>query len=407
MPPSSSSSPGDRRSWTPPTSIAISSRASSAGATWPAGRGSGSGRSSRTSPDAPTTRRISTRSTWSIRTTWSKPSARHEVPDAGAICRMLRSPEVDNSWLEIPLIDLAGGAGSARRCPRWWTSSTSTPTSCWSGASTALAKIGDPEASRLVRAAYLPASDTFKIFSSSVFGSIKHEESEEAILDLLRSERRPDLSHDPLRGALRPLLRTRDPGGDVGDRVRLRHLLRPPGGAPAAGPRGVGDRAPGGGALEGRAHEGGTAARGEARRDGARRQTLSGNAGEGARPLREGRKAEAARGHRADALPPAAPTSIRRTGQKVGRNDPCPCGSGKKYKKCCGPGDPRGLTESSRRGPQLAPEVAPMASSIKAPARARRGVAGRSRPPAGSLRPAAGRASCRAACAPSRSARRP
>jgi preprotein translocase subunit SecA len=22
--------------------------------------------------------------------------------------------------------------------------------------------------------------------------------------------------------------------------------------------------------------------------------------------------------------------------QKVGRNAPCPCGSGKKYKKCCG-----------------------------------------------------------------------
>ena len=26
----------------------------------------------------------------------------------------------------------------------------------------------------------------------------------------------------------------------------------------------------------------------------------------------------------------------RRTEDKVGRNDPCPCGSGKKYKKCCG-----------------------------------------------------------------------
>ncbi|MDP8221677.1 MAG: DUF1186 domain-containing protein [Candidatus Stygibacter frigidus] len=25
-----------------------------------------------------------------------------------------------------------------------------------------------------------------------------------------------------------------------------------------------------------------------------------------------------------------------RTGKKIGRNDPCPCGSGKKYKKCCG-----------------------------------------------------------------------
>ena len=24
---------------------------------------------------------------------------------------------------------------------------------------------------------------------------------------------------------------------------------------------------------------------------------------------------------------------------KVGRNDPCPCGSGKKYKRCCGQND--------------------------------------------------------------------
>jgi len=28
--------------------------------------------------------------------------------------------------------------------------------------------------------------------------------------------------------------------------------------------------------------------------------------------------------------------TYRRKEQKVGRNDPCPCGSGKKYKKCCG-----------------------------------------------------------------------
>ena len=28
--------------------------------------------------------------------------------------------------------------------------------------------------------------------------------------------------------------------------------------------------------------------------------------------------------------------SQRRTGEKVGRNDPCPCGSGKKYKRCHG-----------------------------------------------------------------------
>jgi len=31
-----------------------------------------------------------------------------------------------------------------------------------------------------------------------------------------------------------------------------------------------------------------------------------------------------------------APVTVRRQNPKVGRNDPCPCGSGKKYKYCCG-----------------------------------------------------------------------
>ncbi len=33
---------------------------------------------------------------------------------------------------------------------------------------------------------------------------------------------------------------------------------------------------------------------------------------------------------------PTAPVVKSGTNKKVGRNDPCPCGSGKKYKKCCG-----------------------------------------------------------------------
>jgi preprotein translocase subunit SecA len=32
----------------------------------------------------------------------------------------------------------------------------------------------------------------------------------------------------------------------------------------------------------------------------------------------------------------AAVSTVKRTEAKVGRNSPCPCGSGKKYKKCCG-----------------------------------------------------------------------
>jgi preprotein translocase subunit SecA len=36
---------------------------------------------------------------------------------------------------------------------------------------------------------------------------------------------------------------------------------------------------------------------------------------------------------------PVKPETFVRNQPKVGRNDPCPCGSGKKYKKCCGVND--------------------------------------------------------------------
>jgi preprotein translocase subunit SecA len=39
--------------------------------------------------------------------------------------------------------------------------------------------------------------------------------------------------------------------------------------------------------------------------------------------------------NQAEEVAPGKPKPVK-VGQKVGRNDPCPCGSGKKYKKCCG-----------------------------------------------------------------------
>jgi len=42
----------------------------------------------------------------------------------------------------------------------------------------------------------------------------------------------------------------------------------------------------------------------------------------------------------AAAGPDAHKEPFRRTGRRVGRNEPCPCGSGKKYKKCCGAAAP-------------------------------------------------------------------
>jgi preprotein translocase subunit SecA len=37
----------------------------------------------------------------------------------------------------------------------------------------------------------------------------------------------------------------------------------------------------------------------------------------------------------ADFMPALAPPQQLTRASVVGRNDPCPCGSGKKYKKCC------------------------------------------------------------------------
>ncbi|HPS78120.1 MAG TPA: preprotein translocase subunit SecA [Thermoanaerobaculaceae bacterium] len=57
-------------------------------------------------------------------------------------------------------------------------------------------------------------------------------------------------------------------------------------------------------------------------------------------PVRESKaEATALQGERQEAKHSpgtGAPTTVRRHEPKVGRNDPCPCGSGKKYKKCHG-----------------------------------------------------------------------
>jgi preprotein translocase subunit SecA len=57
-------------------------------------------------------------------------------------------------------------------------------------------------------------------------------------------------------------------------------------------------------------------------------------------PMRESKaEATALQGERQEAKHSpgsGSPTTVRRQEPKVGRNDPCPCGSGKKYKKCHG-----------------------------------------------------------------------
>ena len=47
---------------------------------------------------------------------------------------------------------------------------------------------------------------------------------------------------------------------------------------------------------------------------------------------------QTARASHGDEVSPAESQKRAKTadGKKIGRNDPCPCGSGKKYKNCCG-----------------------------------------------------------------------
>jgi preprotein translocase subunit SecA len=55
-----------------------------------------------------------------------------------------------------------------------------------------------------------------------------------------------------------------------------------------------------------------------------------------AAPVGPEEAAAAAASARAAAAAPPAVDTIVREGRKVGRNEPCPCGSGKKYKHCHG-----------------------------------------------------------------------
>ncbi|HWQ70285.1 MAG TPA: preprotein translocase subunit SecA [Patescibacteria group bacterium] len=61
----------------------------------------------------------------------------------------------------------------------------------------------------------------------------------------------------------------------------------------------------------------------------------TGDGGDSDHPLRSQPESQPKPAERS--LRPAAATApIKVVGKKIGRNDPCPCGSGQKYKKCCG-----------------------------------------------------------------------
>lgn len=253
--------------------------------------------------------------------------SRHDVPDADTVSQLLRTLEPDKGWLEIFLVDLAGARRIPEAIPALVEKFRIDTDYLLERSKEALVRIGDPEAVRLIRAAYPTAPEQFKHYTSEIFGLIKHEESEEAILELLGGETDPDFRTLLCLGlcdlfserGIEVVKRVIAAGYDTWIASLEEHLL------PVAEVLNV--------ELPEAAEWKQRRAREEARLA-ARLAEMA----EAERRYRD-RKTQAVDPYAsllASEPYPAAPAPIQRAGPRVGRNAPCPCGSGKKFKKCCG-----------------------------------------------------------------------
>jgi hypothetical protein len=201
----------------------------------------------------------------------------------------------------------------------------------------ALCRIGDPEASRLIGAAYASAGSTFQNFSTGALEGIKHPQTEEVLLTLLEALPEAEF-RTSLCLCLCKLFSER--GVEVGRReiaagyesffANLEEELLP--------------------VLDVLGIDLPEAA--DWRKD--REETERRVAQQRARLEEQGKRLTALQKQGIDpfAVPKAVPRPVpppreadrvqprpagfEHTQPRVGRNDPCPCRSGKKFKHCCG-----------------------------------------------------------------------
>jgi hypothetical protein len=114
-----------------------------------------------------------------------------DIPSTATICDMLRSWGRNewNGWLEIWLVDLAGKRRLRKAVPLIVDKLHVDSDFLLEAADRALPRIGDPDASRLICAAYPTSADYFRIYSSYVLGNIPHPDSEDALMTLVEVEK--------------------------------------------------------------------------------------------------------------------------------------------------------------------------------------------------------------------------
>jgi hypothetical protein len=195
----------------------------------------------------------------------------------------------------------------------------------------ALARIGDVEAVRLVRAMFLDVEWHARLYASNVFDVIRAEEAERGALELVDR-----VEEDDIRGSLCHSLlgMFSAPGLPVVLKVieeekydrQMVHLDTDA----VAVADALGVALPRADEWRKRRQEESTRFE---RALAEEPDWLEGVAEETLAPPPHGAVAEEPP---ADRYPRQVP--FQHTERRVGRNDPCPCGSGKKFKKCCGRG---------------------------------------------------------------------
>jgi HEAT repeat protein len=255
----------------------------------------------------------------------------HNVPDAKTVCDLLVSLEPEEGWLEIFLADLAGRRRIAEAVPILIRKLEIDADYLVEEAREALARIGDPEACRLIREAYPGTPEHFRWYAPDVLGSIKRPESEDAILACLEAETDESIRTYLCIGLCGlfsergiEVVRREIVDGYDDSITNLEDELLP-----------VLD------VLGLELPETDRWRKERAERERRLAQRLA-ELEEMDRRFAERRSVgpSAAAGWDQRTVPvedfPEVTEPIRRTGERVGRNDPCPCGSGKKFKKCCG-----------------------------------------------------------------------
>jgi hypothetical protein len=261
----------------------------------------------------------------------------HTVPDAPTLCGLLRSPAVSGSWLETFVVDLAGARGLHEAVPALVEKFHIDTDYLLERCMYALCRIGDPEASRLIGADYASAGSTFQNFSTGALEGIKHPQTEEVLLTLLET-----LPEAEFRTSLClclcklfseggvEVVRGEIAAGYESFFANLEEELLPvldvlgidlPEAADWRKEREETERRVA--QQRARLEEQGK------RLAALQKQGIDPFAAPKAvpRPVPPPREA--------DRVPPR-PAGFEHTQPRVGRNDPCPCRSGKKFKHCCG-----------------------------------------------------------------------